>query len=177
MAVVPSLAAAYLLGSIPFGFLIGLIKGVDIRGLGSRNIGATNVLRVCGWKWGVLALALDALKGFLAVAWTSRLAGAWPPPPFPALLSGVAAVLGHNFPAWLRFRGGKGVAATIGAMAGLMWIPLLAFLAVFAVAVAATRYISMGSMLGSAAFVLAAAATLPDTFGADLPLMLTALAL
>lgn len=169
-----ALLAGYFAGSIPFGLLLGFAIGMDIRREGSRNIGATNVFRVCGAKLGLFAFALDFLKGLAAVLWISRLGGGWPPAPYAALLTGVAAVLGHAFPVWLRFKGGKGVATSAGAMAGLMWLPFLAALAVFVATVFVWRYISLGSMLSSIALVIAAAALLREPFGADLPLLAVA---
>lgn len=169
-----ALLAGYFAGSIPFGLLLGFAIGMDIRREGSRNIGATNVFRVCGAKLGLFAFALDFLKGLAAVLWISRLGGGWPPAPYAALLTGVAAVLGHAFPVWLRFKGGKGVATSAGAMAGLMWLPFLAALAVFVATVFVWRYISLGSMLSSVALVIAAAALLREPFGADLPLLAVA---
>jgi glycerol-3-phosphate acyltransferase PlsY len=149
-----SIACAYLLGSIPFGYLLTRLKtGRDVRASGSGNIGATNVLRTAGRTLGVATLVLDAAKGALAVvlaeAWTSGDA-AW------MSWAALAAAAGHVFPVFLQFRGGKAVATFAGAFGYLMPLPLLATVVVFAVGVAATRHISAGSVLGAATFPLGA---------------------
>lgn len=167
-------AVSYLVGSIPFGLLLGFAAGVDIRRHGSRNIGATNVWRVCGRKLGLLAFLLDFLKGLVPALWLWRLAGDWPPAPYAPILAGVAAVLGHTFPIWLRFKGGKGVATSAGLVAGLMWLPFVAAFGVFVLTVALSRYISLGSILASVALVVAAVALLPDPFGRNWPLVAVA---
>jgi acyl phosphate:glycerol-3-phosphate acyltransferase len=164
--VLPLIVGAYLLGSVPFGLLIGKARGVDIRTLGSKNIGATNVGRVCGRPWGVLAFALDLLKG-LGPTLTAAMALANPTaaaPVAPATRSlcvlgvGMAAVLGHMFPVYLRFRGGKGVATTLGIALGvypeLTWAALAAF-GVWVVVTFASRYVSLGSICAAVAFPLA----------------------
>lgn len=143
---------AYLLGAIPFGLLIGLARGVDVRTRGSRNIGATNVGRVVGRKWGYLCLALDILKGLAPALCASLLLPGEHGDPLRQLvllLVAVAAVLGHVFPIYLRFRGGKGVATTVGVALGIwpvfttaMAVALLAY----AVARFATGAVSAGSL-------------------------------
>ncbi len=173
MAIV-NLALSYLLGSVPFGLLLGLAAGKDVRLSGSKNIGATNVWRVCGWKWGLAAFLLDFLKGLAAVLAFGRLFPGGLPHPYPGILAAAGAVLGHNFPVWLKFKGGKGVATSAGAVAGLMWAPFLAAILVFIGTVAASRYISLGSMLASLALVAASWLLLPAPFGADLPLFVLA---
>jgi glycerol-3-phosphate acyltransferase PlsY len=146
------LAAAYLLGAIPFGYLfVRLRKGGDVRTEGSGNIGATNVLRTQGKALGVLTLVVDGGKGAAAVYLAQHLMG---DSPWPALAA-AAAMLGHAYPVFLGFRGGKSVATGAGAFALLHPAALAAALAVFALAVALTRHISVGSM--SAACALAAA--------------------
>jgi acyl phosphate:glycerol-3-phosphate acyltransferase len=152
------LALAYLLGSIPFSYLVARLKGVDVRKVGSGNVGATNVMRAAGRGAGLLAFALDFAKGAGAVL-LARAAD-----PGGALPAGaaVATVLGHMYPVWLRFRGGKGVATGVGA-----FVPLvppaagMAFLA-FGLVLLATRYVSLASIAGAvtlavAAFLLGAA--------------------
>lgn len=165
------LLLSYLLGSIPFGLLLGFLAGKDVRQFGSKNIGATNVWRVCGGKWGVAALACDFLKGYLAVVVLVRLFPTGLAFPYPGILAAAGAVLGHNFPVWLKFKGGKGVATSAGAVAGLMWLPFVVAIGVFIVTVAVSHYISLGSMLASAALVAAALLLLPDPFGQSLPLL------
>lgn len=157
-------AGAYLLGSIPFGLLIGLCRGIDIRQHGSRNIGATNVGRVLGRPWGLLTLACDVLKGLaptLLTGWlvirgqvSQPLLGLW-------LLVGLAAILGHVFPAYLGFRGGKGVATTIGVGLGIYpyyTLSIIAALAAYAAFRYGTGFVSAGSIALAAAFPLAVGA-------------------
>ena len=148
-----ALAAAYLLGAIPFGFLLVKWKtGTDVRLAGSGNIGATNVLRTTGRLAGVLTLLLDIGKGFAAV-W---LADALTRGSLPWMsAAAVSVMVGHVYPVFLRFQGGKAVASFVGAYLYLTPIPLLAVLVVFVITVAWTRYISMGSLLGAVTFPLA----------------------
>jgi glycerol-3-phosphate acyltransferase PlsY len=142
------LLCSYLLGSVPFGYLIVYFsEGRDIRATGSGNIGATNVLRSKGRLAGLATLALDILKGALPVLY-GRIHFDLP---WLALLGGLAVLLGHVFPVFLRFRGGKGVAALVGVFLVFHWPSLLAFLAVFLAVLALTRYVSLGSLLGTTA--------------------------
>jgi glycerol-3-phosphate acyltransferase PlsY len=149
-------AAAYLLGSIPFSFLLARRRGIDLRRAGSGNVGATNVLRTTGVPLAVLALALDGLKGTLAVLIAERVSGM----PVAPVAAGLASVLGHVYPVWLRFRGGKGVATAAGAFTVLAPAAFATALAVFVVVVALTRTISVGSV--SAAVTLAIVTALMD---------------
>lgn len=147
----------YLLGSIPFGYLlVRIFLGEDIRRTGSGNIGATNVARTGAKGLGIATLALDALKGLLAVWIAARFA----PSGTPALpymsVAALAAVVGHMFPVWLKFRGGKGVATALGVFVLLFPKALLVSLAIFILTVAATRYVSLGSILGAIAFPIGA---------------------
>lgn len=145
---------AYVLGSIPFGFLAGLIAGIDVRRHGSGNIGATNTLRVLGKKYGYAVFVADVLKGFLAVRIALLFARFDPSIGyFIGILAAFFVVVGHSFPIWLHFRGGKGVAAAAGACLGL--VPLATFIAVVVwVAVFLIfRYVSLASIV--AAIVLA----------------------
>jgi acyl phosphate:glycerol-3-phosphate acyltransferase len=146
------LAAAYLLGSIPFGLILAkLFAGSDIRKSGSGNIGATNVARVVGPAAGILTLVLDAAKGAAAV-W---LAGRFSEQNSTALmLAGVFALLGHCFPVWLRFKGGKGVATALGVFLILSPMAALGSLLVFILVSVAWRYISLGSVSAAAAMPL-----------------------
>jgi glycerol-3-phosphate acyltransferase PlsY len=147
-------AVAYLIGSIPFSFLVARAFGVhDVRRVGSGNVGATNVLRNAGKAAGALALLLDLGKGAAASALAGKLA------PGDAVLpaaAAVAAVVGHMFPVWLRFEGGKGVATGLGAFAPLAPRAALAALLAFAVVAAGTRYVSLGSVAGGAALAAVA---------------------
>jgi glycerol-3-phosphate acyltransferase PlsY len=147
------LAGSYLLGSIPTGLLVARARGVDIRAVGSGNIGATNVSRTLGKKLGALVLFLDALKGLIPV-----LVARWLH--FPDELAaavGLAAIVGHVFPVWLRFRGGKGVATGLGVFAGLSPIPAAAAVLVYLAVVLVTRISSVGSLLAATALLAAMA--------------------
>jgi acyl phosphate:glycerol-3-phosphate acyltransferase len=142
----PALAVigAYLSGTIPTGLLVARARGVDIRTVGSGNIGATNVARALGKKWGAFVLVLDALKGFAPV----MLAAPRVPEPWLAAV-GIAAILGHVFPVWLRFRGGKGVATALGVFIALAPIAAACGVVVYAGVYAATRISSVGSLLAT----------------------------
>jgi len=144
--------AAYLLGSVPFSYLVARRRGVDVRTVGSGNVGATNVMRSVGRSAGLLAFALDFAKGAAA----SLLGQAVEPQsPLPALCAAMA-VLGHMYPVWLRFRGGKGVATGAGAFLPLVPAATLAALLTFAVVLAASRYVSLASIAGTLALAVAA---------------------
>jgi acyl-phosphate glycerol 3-phosphate acyltransferase len=142
---------AFLVGAIPFGFLAGKLYGKDLREEGSGNIGATNTLRVLGKRAGITVLLLDALKGFLPVFLALRhLPGATPESGgWSAVLVGFAAVFGHIYSPYVRFRGGKGVATALGVLIGLSPLIALSAFAVFFVTVYFTRYVSLGSILGA----------------------------
>ena len=173
-ATVIVVVVSYLLGSIPFGYLlVRVFRGQDVRQTGSGNIGATNVARTGSKKLAIATLLLDALKGYVAVViafWLAahiairindtmsatldvldvhvgyRLAA----------LAALSAILGHMFPVWLRFKGGKGVATALGVFLALAPLAVLVSLVVFVVAVAITRYVSLGSILAAAVFPFAA---------------------
>jgi len=158
-------AVSYLLGSIPFGYLlVRVFRGEDIRQTGSGNIGATNVARSGAKGLGIATLALDALKGAVAVVLSSYIASAFNvcvhgPCVAARNLAATAAlfaVLGHVFPVWLRFKGGKGVATALGVFCVLFPRSILLALAVFIIVVAVTRYVSLGSILGAMVFPIAA---------------------
>ncbi len=138
-------AGAYVLGSFPTGLLVGKARGIDVRTVGSGNIGATNVARALGKKWAVFVLACDALKGFLPVATAEALCAGQPRV---VALAGLATIVGHMFTIFLRGRGGKGVATSLGVSLGLSPAIGLACLAVYALTYAATRLSSLGSLLG-----------------------------
>jgi len=140
---------AYLLGAIPFGLVVGrAFRGIDIREHGSRNLGATNAGRVLGPGWGVLVFALDFLKGLVPVLVAGALFGRGSLVP---LAAAAAAVLGHVFPVWLGFRGGKGAAAGLGACFALAPLAAGVALGVFAATLALSRYVSLGSILAALA--------------------------
>lgn len=167
MLVLLVLALAYLLGSVPFSFLVARAFGVrDVRRVGSGNVGATNVLRSAGRAAGVLAFLLDAGKGAAATLVAARLA-----PTSSALpaLAAVASVVGHMYPIWLRFEGGKGAATGLGAFAPLAPWAALGAVAMFAVTAAATRYVSVGSIAGALAL-----AALAPLLGCSRPVTLAA---
>ena len=141
--------ASYLLGSIPTGYMLVRLTGrKDVREFGSRSTGATNVLRVGGWKTALPVAVVDVLKGFLPVLLALRLTA---DPAF-AAACGLLAVVGHCFPVWIGFRGGKGVATSLGAYAAIAPAACLASLGLFLVVVGLTRYVSLGSILASLAF-------------------------
>jgi acyl phosphate:glycerol-3-phosphate acyltransferase len=149
--------AAYLLGSIPTGFLVARAKGIDIRTLGSGNIGATNVFRIVGKPAGIFVLLMDALKGFAACWWLVNLVVqlfSITPGEIDCLriIAGVAVVLGHNYTCWLKFKGGKGIATSAGVLAALVPLAMLICLAVWVILFALTRYASVASI--AAAFGL-----------------------
>jgi glycerol-3-phosphate acyltransferase PlsY len=139
------IAFAYLLGSVPIGYLFGYFAGIDVRQAGSGNVGATNIARVVGRRQGILTLAGDAAKGFVAVVaalffgidlfWTA--------------VVGAAAFLGHLYPVFLKFRGGKGVATALGVLLGLAPAATLILIGVFCAVVLTTRIVSMGSVVGA----------------------------
>jgi len=156
---VPAVIAAYLIGSIPFGLILAKAHGKDLRKIGSGNIGATNLARALGRKWGYVCFALDTLKGLLPMIAVAVIAGR---PNEPALLAwwlavGVAAILGHVFPAFLRFKGGKGVATSFGVALGL-WpyftLGALVALAVWIGTVLIWRYVSLASICAAVTFPL-----------------------
>jgi glycerol-3-phosphate acyltransferase PlsY len=143
---------AYLVGSVPFAYLLARRRGIDLRLVGSGNIGATNVLRSSGVRAAVLAMMLDALKGTVAVLVAERLTAGQGTP----VAAGVASVIGHIYPVWLRFRGGKGVATAAGVFAVLAPVALGVASLVFVASVWLTRFISVGSMVGAVTLALVA---------------------
>ncbi len=147
---IPALAA-YLLGSIPFGFIIGKIHGKDIRKEGSGNIGSTNVTRVISPAAGKICFALDFLKGAIPPLVMSRL---YPEISLPALATGVAAVLGHVFPVYLKFKGGKGVATAAGAVFALVPLPLLISLVIWTATFMICRYVSLASIVATVSVLI-----------------------
>ena len=145
------LALGYVLGSIPFGLILTRVAGLgDIRAIGSGNIGATNVLRTGRKGLAAATVLLDALKGTAAVLLAARLLG-----PEPALAAALGAFLGHTFPVWLGFRGGKGVATYIGVLIALDWRAALVFALVWLGMAAGSRYSSLSALVASAATPLA----------------------
>jgi glycerol-3-phosphate acyltransferase PlsY len=147
---------SYLLGSIPTGFLVGKARGIDIRRIGSGNIGATNVFRTFGTVAGVAVLLTDALKGFLAVALVAWLCwktygtvGGTFTREWLEIDAGLAAVLGHNYTCWLHFKGGKGIATSAGVLLALVPYSLLIIFAIWILVLGLTRYVSLASICAS----------------------------
>ncbi|MCO5053628.1 MAG: glycerol-3-phosphate 1-O-acyltransferase PlsY [Verrucomicrobiae bacterium] len=168
MAIIGYLIVAlfgYLLGSIPTGYLVGLTRGVDIRTVGSKNMGATNVFRTLGKGPGIFVLLMDALKGFAAVslvthchpACSQALPHLFPPTADaqwqnhfnPSLAAGIAAVLGHNYTCWLKFKGGKGIATTGGVFLALAPAAVGIAAVCWFLALLATRYVSIASIVAA----------------------------
>jgi glycerol-3-phosphate acyltransferase PlsY len=151
----------YLLGSIPAGYFAGRIAGVDVRSAGSGNIGATNVLRVLGKKWGYAVFFFDAFKGFAAVRialfLAEHLASARPHTVYFGILAGVMCVVGHTFPVWLRFKGGKGVATSAGVVFGLMPLAAVTIFVIWVIVFEITRYVSLASVVAASSLPVAVA--------------------
>jgi len=149
-------AVSFGLGAIPFSFIIGqMLQGVDIRSTGSGNVGATNLARATGFGPGVAALLLDAAKGVAAVLFARWMAGTGQEASFLPALAGALAVIGHNFTPFLRFKGGKGVAAGAGVFGVLAPWALVAALATFLIIVLISRLVSLGSVAAAAALPIA----------------------
>lgn len=143
-----SLVIGYLLGSVSFSYLAGkLLKGIDIRQHGSGNAGATNTMRVLGKGPGIAVLLLDVIKGIIAVWLGSLLSGG---DSLIEVLAGVSVIVGHNWPIFFAFRGGKGIATTIGVMATLAFLPTLYAGIIAILTIVLTRYVSLGSLLFTA---------------------------
>lgn len=141
---------AYLLGSFPAGYIAGRVAGVDIRTVGSRNIGATNVTRVLGKRFGYPVFLVDFAKGFVAVCAAVMIAKAARSSitivDLCAALAAVFGVVGHSYPIWLRFKGGKGVATSLGALFAMNWIAAIAVCLVWVIVFQTTRYVSIASL-------------------------------
>jgi len=155
---------SYLVGSIPNSIIISrVVKGIDIREHGSGNAGGTNVMRVMGWRYGVIAILLDAFKGVVAVVFIARLHYGGMPfenvTPFDdftlvQIIAGISAVIGHIWTVFAGFKGGKGIATALGMLNIIVTIDMLVAVAVFAIVVSVSRYISLGSILGAIAVPL-----------------------
>lgn len=150
-----AVALGYLVGSVPFAFLLARRRGIDLRNVGSGNVGAANMLRTSGVAAAIAVMALDAVKGALAVLVAQRLTAG----PATPMAAGLASIIGHIYPIWLVFRGGKGVATAAGVFAVLVPTALAIAGAVFVLAVWVTRYISVGSIAGAITLATAAAAS------------------
>ncbi|HEV2456444.1 MAG TPA: glycerol-3-phosphate 1-O-acyltransferase PlsY [Verrucomicrobiae bacterium] len=157
----------YLLGSIPTGFLVAKARGVDIRAVGSGNIGAANTFRAVGRSAGIFVLVIDAMKGFAAAEMCYLLVPLFGiTDPGQAIhyrvVAGIFAVLGHNYTCWLNFKGGKGIATTAGVYLALVPLSVGLGLAAFIIAVVLTRYTSVGSMFGAIVLTLTVCLTQHD---------------
>ena len=152
---------AYLVGSIPFGFLVGKMRGKDIRTLGSKNIGATNVYRTVGKSWGILAFACDFLKGLLPTLAAQRYGNAdWLP-----LAVGIMTVAGHMCTCFMKFKGGKGIATGFGMLVALTPVLVLAAFAVWVVVMLVSHYVSLGSIVAAAFLMVTVWLPWCDWFG------------
>lgn len=143
--------ASYLVGSLPFGVLVARSKGVDLAKVGSGNVGATNVARTLGWGLGMLVFLLDVLKGVVPALWAKTVIGTSDA----ALMAGVIAVIGHTFSPFLRFKGGKGVATSLGALIGSAPMVGVIGFSGFLVVFAATRIVSVSSLVGALTVLVA----------------------
>jgi acyl phosphate:glycerol-3-phosphate acyltransferase len=144
-----TILAAYLMGAIPNGLLLARLKGIDLQQMGSGNIGATNVFRCVGKAWGIAAFILDALKGFVPAFFFPQLMEA--APGWLGLACGAAAVAGHNWPVWLKFKGGKGVSTSAGMLLGLAPAAVGIGFAAFALTLLITRWVSLSSIVAAIA--------------------------
>ena len=159
---------AFLLGSIPTGYLVARAKGVDIRQHGSGNIGATNVFRTLGKPLGIFVFVVDALKGFAAVWLANHFGEACP---WTGIIAAVAVIAGHNYTPWLGFKGGKGIATSAGVLLALMPWAVLAIAIVWFAVFQISRYVSLASICAAAALPLAVAALWYGGCGGNGPLL------
>lgn len=158
---------SFLVGSIPFGYLIGQVKGIDIREHGSGNIGATNVWRVLGSTWGLFAFILDFFKGFLPVFVLDLLIEHWPETEtldFLSVACGIAVILGHNYSPWLGFKGGKGIATSAGALLAIIPWACAVVIAIWLGALALSRIVSLSSIAASLALPFAVLVFYPGSY-------------
>lgn len=167
---ISGITMSYLIGGIPFGYLIAVVNGIDIRTQGSGNIGATNVGRVLGRKYGLIIFILDMLKGFVAVFFVPVLVGSEIMFPTTSdnllvILCGFCAILGHAFPVYLRFKGGKAVATSFGVFIWLVPISIAIAFGVWLLTVIVSRYVSLGSMIGALALVGVIVVVVDSPFG------------
>ncbi len=148
------IVGGYLLGSIPSGLILGRLKGVDVRQYGSGKTGTTNVLRTIGKKYAVIALSADVLKGVIAVLIGGYIIGS----PAGEMAAGFAAIAGHDWSVFIKFQGGRGVATTMGAVLPMEPLAAVASIGIFVFVIALTRYVSLGSMMGTLSAVALVAA-------------------
>jgi glycerol-3-phosphate acyltransferase PlsY len=149
----------YILGSLPTGYVVGRLAGIDIRTVGSGNVGATNVTRILGKRFGYPVFVIDFAKGFVSVVISMFLASRTGSTPtfvdLCAAVGGIFSVVGHSFPIWLGFKGGKGVATSLGVLFGVNWIAALVMSAVWVLVFKLTRYVSLSSVAAAIALPLA----------------------
>ena len=153
------IVVSYFIGSIPFGYLVARLRGIDVRKHGSGNIGATNVFRTLGPKWGITVFFCDAGKGVAAVLLAKHfqiiLSDGFPVPAVAGgILAAILCIIGHSFPIWLGFKGGKGVATSAGVMCGLLPLSSLIGFLVWCLVFFVTRYVSIASMVSACALAL-----------------------
>jgi len=153
MSLIISIILGYLLGSLPFSFWLGKLKGVDLRKIGSGNVGATNLARASGPLWGIIAFILDLSKGLVAVLLASYLGNLWGSsilsPTLLKIIAGISSIAGHNWTFILNFKGGKGVATSAGVFLGLAPLSLGLTVLVWLLIFAASRYVSLASLIAS----------------------------
>jgi glycerol-3-phosphate acyltransferase PlsY len=168
------LLGSYLVGSIPFAYLVARwAGGIDITQYGSGNVGATNVARAMGWRYGSVVFLMDMLKGLVPVYLASKYFGVTVPPL--AILCGLGAILGHVFPVYLRFQGGKAAATSFGVFIWLAPKALLIAFATWGITVFITRYVSLGSILGAVSFCVVMVSLYDEPFGEGLYLTMFSL--
>ena len=159
LCLVSSALIGYLVGSFPTGYVVGRIRGIDIRAVGSGNVGATNVTRVLGKQFGYPVFLVDFLKGLIPLLLARTIAHRYQLDPiesdFCIAIAGIFAVVGHSYPVWLSFKGGKGVATSLGLIFGINWIAALIMFAVWIVAFKVTRYVSVASIIAAIALPVA----------------------
>ncbi len=148
------IALGYLLGSVPTGYLAGRLRGIDIRAVGSGNIGATNVFRALGKTAGIIVLALDTFKGLAGARFVPLVVGSAPSENL-RIAAGVAAIVGHNYTCWLRFKGGKGIATSAGVLLGWLPLSLAIVLGLWLIVFLTSRYVSLASITAAAALPFA----------------------
>ncbi|MDR4503390.1 MAG: glycerol-3-phosphate 1-O-acyltransferase PlsY [Candidatus Scalindua sp.] len=169
LSYISGLTISYLIGGIPFGYFIAITKGIDIRQHGSGNIGASNVGRILGRKYGIIIFILDLLKGFVSVSvipiWVSKLQFPTNSGDLLVILCGLCAILGHVFPVYLRFKGGKGVATSFGVFIWLVPVSAIISFSIWIVIVLIFRYVSLGSMIASLAITGSIIVLENDPFG------------
>lgn len=173
-----ALLLSFIAGSLPTGLLLGKMKGIDIRTIGSGNVGATNTFRALGAKWGVFCLLVDILKGlapvllFAAPPW--RPEAAWLTLPVWKLIVGFSAIAGHSFSPWLKFKGGKGVATSVGALFGIQPIAMGILFATGVGLILATGYVALASVVGAALlpFLIILFPQVPEGHGRPWPVII-----